>query len=93
MDERFSEPVDWIAVTLAFVVWSAHFSVLWGANSAFPDDPEARWIALAATILGLAALAWLWHARAHRGPQAMPRLAHSLAGVAMLFGALPALIG
>lgn len=93
VDERFSEPVDWTAVTLAFVIWAAHFSVLWGASSALPGDAAARWIALVATLAGLAVLALLWFTRAHRGPQATPRLAHSLSGAAMLFGALPAVFG
>lgn len=93
MDERFSEPVDWTAVSFAFAIWAAHFSVLWGASVALPGDPEARWIALVATIAGIGALAWLWRARDDRGPQAMPRLSYALAGIAILFGALPALIG
>lgn len=93
MNEGFSEPLDWKAITLAFVVWTAHFSVLWGASSALPGEPSARWIALAATIAGLAALAWLWRSRSRNGPQAIPRLAHGLSGLAMLFGALPALLG
>lgn len=93
MDERFSEPVDWMAVTLAFAIWAAHFSFLWGASIALPGDPEARWIALAATVAGVGALAWLWRTRAQRGPQAIPRLSYALAGIAMMFGALPALFG
>lgn len=92
-DTNFHEPVDWGAVALAFVVWAAHFSVLWGASSALPGTPTARWIALAATIAGLTVLAELWRSRSDRGAQAIPRLAHSLAGVAMVLGALPALIG
>lgn len=93
MDDRFSEPVDWMAVTLAFAIWAAHFSTLWGASVALPDDPVARWIALAATLVGGGALTWLWHIRSQRGSQAIPRLSYALAGVAMIFGALPALFG
>ena len=93
MDKRFSEPVDWLAVNLAFAVWAAHFSVLWGASVALPGEPGARWIALAATLAGGGALAWFWRIRSDRGPQEMPRLSYALAGIAMIFGALPALFG
>lgn len=93
MDRNFSEPIDWVAVFLAFAVWGAHFSVLWAASSVLPGDRAAQGIALGATMAAFAALAWLWRRRAHRGHQAMPRLAHGLAGVAILFGALPAIIG
>ncbi len=96
MDRNFSEPTDWVAVSLAFAVWGAHFSVLWAASSVLPGDRAAQGIALGATMAAFAALVWLWRRRAHRahrGHRAMPRLAYELAGVAILFGALPAIIG
>lgn len=93
MKTDYSEPVDWKAVTLAFVVWAAHFSILWGANSIFPDAPISRWIALAVTLAALAALAWIVIMGVRGGPRTVPRLAGMVAGLSVLFGALPALIG
>ncbi len=97
MADEYSETTDWPGAGWAFAVWAAHFSVLWGASSAFPGDQAARWIALAATVVALAALAWFWRDRAGKltrcaGRHVLP-LAIGIAAAAILFGALPALVG
>ncbi|GGD55344.1 hypothetical protein GRI62_03485 [Erythrobacter arachoides] len=97
MAGHYTETTDWQGAGWAFAVWTAHFTALWGASSAFPGDPAARWIALAATVVALAALIWLWRLRAARRARGAGRhvtpLAIGMAGVAVLFGALPALVG
>ena len=96
MADTFEESTDWQGAGWAFAVWAAHFSALWGASSIFPADPAARWIALGATVLALAALALLWRARVAgrrgEGGLVMP-LALGLSGLAIAFGGLPAMIG
>lgn len=93
MSDGFSEPVDWPGAVFALAIWLAHFTLLWGASSAFPHEPVARWIALAGTLAGLAALGLLRRVRAVSALRSVPGLAIALAAVAMLFGALPALVG
>lgn len=91
--DTFKESTDWKGAGWAFSVWAVHFSALWGASSAFPADPAARWIALVATVLALAALAVVLRRRgANRDGVVLP-LALGLSAVAILFGALPALVG
>ena len=97
MAGMFKETTDWQGAGWAFAVWAAHFSVLWGGSSAFPADPAARWIALIATMLAFAALALVWRVRGAgrkgEGAGAVLPLALGLSAVAILFGALPALVG
>lgn len=93
MRDSFSDPVDWKGVALCFVLWLAHFTVLWGASSVFPGGAEARWIALAATIVVIAALAGVLRCGAARTGSKVTRLAIALAVAAVLFGVLPAAIG
>lgn len=93
MAGTFKENTDWQGAGWAFSVWAAHFSALWGASSAFPADPAARWIALAATVLALAALGLVWRIRSVKGGGFILPLALGLSAVAILFGALPALVG
>ena len=94
MPGRYSETTDWTGTAWIFAIWAAHFSVLWGASSIFPDQAAARWIALVATLIALAALALLWRARARRaGRDRILLLATGVAALSILFGSLPALVG
>jgi hypothetical protein len=93
MDDRFSEPVDWKATVAAPVIWAAHFTVLWGASSVFPGTSAARWIALGATLLALATLVWLWTSVAGHVTRKIPRASVGLSAAAILFGAMPAVVG
>ena len=92
MNDRFRETIDWPGAGWALAVWAAHFSVLWGASVVFPAQPAARWLALAATLAAFGALAWLWRRRAPRRTSVVA-LAIGLASAAIVFGAMPALIG
>ncbi|MBB3860645.1 type VI protein secretion system component VasK [Novosphingobium hassiacum] len=93
MHDAFTEPVDWRGAALAFTIWMAHFGVLWGASSIFPDASPARWIALIATVLAMAALVLVWRRRSPESSGAVLPLACALAAAAVLFGAMPAVIG
>ncbi|MCX7282480.1 MAG: hypothetical protein NTX28_00235 [Novosphingobium sp.] len=93
MRDDFSDPVDWKGAALCFVLWLAHFTVLWGASSVFPGSAIARWIALLATVVVLAAIVALWRGAAQRQPGKVTHLAMALAVAAVLFGAMPAAIG
>ncbi|MGX7897013.1 hypothetical protein [Tsuneonella sp. HG222] len=91
MSDQFSETTDWQGAAWAFAVWAAHFSALWGASSVFPNSPVARMLAMAATLVAIAALAVLWRRR--RSAKNMPKAAIGFAAVAIVFGALPAVVG
>lgn len=93
MTDRYSETTDWSGAGWALAVWAAHFSALWGASSIFPDTSAARWIALAATLGAVAVLAMLWRARRLREKGSILPVALGIAALAILLGALPALIG
>lgn len=93
MSDRFSEQVDWIGAAFALAVWLAHFTLLWGASIVFPDQAAARWIALGVTIAALAGLAWLWFARRIALAPSVPALGVAMATLAILFGAVPPIVG
>jgi hypothetical protein len=40
----------WTILLGGLVVWAAHFFVLYGLASGLPGRPEARWLAIAATL-------------------------------------------
>lgn len=85
-------PIDqdrtWNTVLLAFVIWSVHFLVAYGAALIFPGERIVLWIALAAFLGALAALVWLWRRRT-RTP--LGTLAVGLAGLFVVYDTLPAL--
>ena len=97
MPSPYEETTDWPGTAWAFAIWAAHFSMLWAASSIFPDRAPARWIALIATTIAIGVLWGLWRARAP--DQTRPRdrrilmLAVGVAAVAIVFGAVPALVG
>ncbi|MFD1786166.1 hypothetical protein ACFSC3_01140 [Sphingomonas floccifaciens] len=97
MPGPYSETTDWQGTAWAFAIWAAHFSLLWGASSVFPDQPPARWIALAGTLVAIGGLAILWRVRIRaKGDPRDSRiltLATGVSALAVLFGALPALVG
>jgi hypothetical protein len=86
-------PIDqdrtWSTVLLAFVIWSVHFLVAYGAALVFPGQAVVLWVALAAFVGALAALAWLWRRRT-RTP--LGSLAIGLAGLFVVFDTLPAML-
>ena len=52
----------WAFLLAGPLVWAAHFFILYGIGSVFPDDPIASWLTLVVTGLALAAdggLLWL----------------------------------
>lgn len=50
----------WTPILGALLIWSIHFTVIYGAALIWPDQPIANVISIAATIPALAALAWLY---------------------------------
>lgn len=97
MPGPYSETTDWPGAAWPFAIWAVHFSVLWGASSIFPDHAAARWIALVATVAAVGALASLWRVRVPRQQGVREgrifTLAAGVTALAILFGALPALVG
>jgi sensor c-di-GMP phosphodiesterase-like protein len=66
-----------------------HFLVAYGAALIFPGQTIVLWVALAAFIGALAALAWLW-LRKIRTP--LGSLAIAIAGLFVVYDTLPALL-
>ncbi len=93
MSDLFTERADWQGAAWALAVWAAHFSLLWGASSVLPGSAAARWIALAGTLAAFAALALVWRVRSRHGKGRLVPVASGIAALAILFGALPALVG
>lgn len=89
----FSNRADWFHPFSALVVWSAHFVLLWGTSVALPDDPAARWIAVAVTALAAVALGWLWWRADRPALTTMPGLGIAIAAAGVGYGVLPAIIG
>lgn len=93
MEHGHRNEIDWLTPSLALILWAGHFMILWFASIIFPDQPPARWIALAVTLAALAALVWLWRAGKVRTVYTVPGLGIAIAGAGIVFDAMPALIG
>ena len=93
MSGDFTNRIDWLTPTIAFSVWAAHFTILWAASIIFPDQPAARWIALAVTFVSFGALFWLWRWASRPGLFTIPGFGIALAAIGMIYDGLPALIG
>ena len=91
----------WTPIIGALSIWFAHFLIAWGAASIWPHQSLANVIMLVATLIALAALAWLFlrlRAAEPAGDQTVFARRFGLgslffATVATLFDAVPALIG
>ena len=92
MGERFENQLDWIALGGAFAVWGAHFALAWAIGSIFPGERIVLWLTLALTAAALAALAWLWRRRRVAGVGSVAGLSIAVAGGAVLYDFLPALM-
>ena len=92
MAGRFENELDWIALAGALAIWTAHFMLAWAIGSIFPGERIVLWLTLALTVAALAALAWLWRRRRVAGIGSAAGLAIGLAGVAVLYDFLPALM-
>lgn len=89
----YRNETDWITPVLAFVVWTAHFALLWAASSIFPDQPAARWIAAALTVIAFLALLFLWRRGAVTTVASIPGLGLAVAAAGVAFSMIPAIIG
>ena len=87
--ERRSEYRTLVA---AFAIWAAHFIISYGAVLIFPEQPIARWIAVAAMMAATGALiGWARRLDKPRSPFALGALGLALAGI--VFGTFPAFVG
>lgn len=94
---------SWLNLLGGLLVWGAHFFVVYGIASLLPGRPEARWLVLLATAIGLVALAWLLRGaiRARREmtddegrwQSGIAALGAAIALVAVFYQGLPAVIG
>jgi len=90
----------WLPLVWAFIVWFVHFMLCWTAVELWPRQWQANVAAWAATAGALLALAWHWHRlQGHRPPGALSGWVHrlgrgatALAGVAVVFNALPSVV-
>lgn len=92
MSDRFENQLDWVALGGAFAIWAAHFMLAWSIVSIFPGKPIVVWLTLALTAVALGALASIWRKRAVASIRSVPGLAIAVAGIAVLYVFLPAVI-
>ena len=89
----YRNAIDWLTPTLALTVWAAHFMLVWAASSIFPDQPAARWIAAALTLVAATALLLLWRRGKVSSIASIPGLGIAIATCGVAFDMLPAIIG
>ena len=76
----------------AFAIWAVHFTICYGAVLVFPEQPIARWIAIAAMIAAAGTLiGWGLRLGKPRSPFALGALGLAMSGV--VFGTFPAFVG
>lgn len=90
---EYRNRTDLLTPALALAIWAVHFSLLWAANSVFPDLPLARWIAAFLTLLAAAGLVRLWKRGEVRSVKSVPGLGIAIAAAGVVFDLLPALFG
>ena len=95
-NSEIGDPIDhpsiYRTLLIAFLIWSAHFTLSYTGVLVFPDDGIARIIAIGAGVIAIAAL--LAHVRrlpVPRSPLALGAL--GLAGAGIIFGTFPAIVG
>ncbi|GGC02281.1 hypothetical protein GCM10011494_21040 [Novosphingobium endophyticum] len=93
MGNDFHNRTDWVALVLAMFVWAGHFTLVWAASSAFPDQPEARWIAMALSLAAVLLLAALWRWRRTKTLCSVSGLGIALAAGGVAYDTLPPLLG
>lgn len=93
MNHDFHNRQDWKTLTLAMVVWAAHFTALWAASSIFPGQPAARWIALAFTLVAAAGLFWLWRRAGRPSVSSVAGLGLAIAALGVAYDFVPAVVG
>ena len=85
-------PAIYRTFLIAFLAWSAHFIVSYGAVLIFPGQGMARIIAILAGLVALAVLIVLARRLAvPRSPLALGAL--GIAGAGIVFGTFPAVVG
>ena len=93
MSEDFRNRHDFQTLAAALAVWTAHFGLLWAASSIFPDQPAARWIALALTVVAGLSLLWLWRRAGRPAITCVGGLGVAIAAIGIAFGVAPAIVG
>lgn len=93
MVQDFRNRQDLWTPVAALAVWAAHFTLLWAASIIFPDQPAARWLALALTVAAAGALAWLYMRAGRPSLFSVPGLGLAIAAGGTLLDAVPPLIG
>ena len=61
----------WMLLLGGLVVWAVHFFLLYAFASIFPGSQTARWLAAAATVLGVAANGLIFRAAVTSRKQAV----------------------
>jgi hypothetical protein len=95
------QPRGWLPLVWAFMVWFLHFLLCWAAVELWPGQWQANAVAWAATVGALLALGWHWRRLQRSTAPAgsmldwvhhLGRGATAIAGLAVLFSALPSLV-
>lgn len=91
------KPLGWRPMLTAFVIWFAHFMVIWAASEIWPAQWAANAVAWGATAIALLAVGMHWRrVRAQHAAGELSDWDHrfavgavSIASVAVVFSAWP----
>ncbi|QIG79351.1 hypothetical protein [Stakelama tenebrarum] len=89
--EDISRRANWRALAFAFLVWAAHFIVVYAVALVAPDHPVDGWIASFACLAALGTL-FLFHRRIGPQESTLARSARAIAGFAIVLQTLPPLL-
>ena len=96
---KATKSLHWRPMLTAFVIWFAHFMVIWAASEIWPDQWLANAVAWGATVVALLAMGVHWvRVKARYEAGALSDWNHhfalgavAIATVAVVFSALPSL--
>jgi len=97
---KATNPLRWRPMITAFVIWFAHFMVIWAASEIWVDQWMANAVAWVATAIALVAVGVHWvRVKARHAAGALSDWNHhfaqgavAIATAAVVFSALPSLV-
>ncbi|MFC4254757.1 hypothetical protein GRI97_04925 [Altererythrobacter xixiisoli] len=92
MGDDLSLRINRRTIAAAFILWTAHFMIAYGAEQIAPGSMAARWIAPIAALASFAILALCWRRLGSNGSNVV-RLGLAISGVAIAFQTMPAIVG
>lgn len=92
MGDDLSLRINRRTIALAFILWTGHFIIAYGAEQIGPGSMPARWIPPLAALACFAILALGWRRLGPHGSNVV-RLGLAMSAMAIAFQTLPAIVG